>query len=78
MSYWYSHMALLNELRERQGKTQAEVASDLETSLSTLNRHEQGKIRLSKHHRLAYGCYYGVDPDSIEQPSRKTTGEGAA
>lgn len=63
-------MTLLHELRELAGKTQAEVAADLRTSLSTLNRHEQGKVTLSGHHRLAYATYYGVDPDSIEQPER--------
>jgi len=61
-------MAQLRELRNRAGKNQKEVARDLNTSVSTINRHEHGKTPLSDFHRTTYGVYYGVKPESIEQP----------
>lgn len=60
----------ISELRKRAGKTQAEVARDLRQSISTINRHEHGKTPLSEMHRRAYADYYGVAPESIEQPSK--------
>lgn len=61
-------MTLLKQIRELTGKTQEEVAADLGISVSTVNRHEQGKTPLTRMLVLAYAAYYGVDPDSIEQP----------
>ena len=63
-------MAQLRELRNRAGKNQKEVARDLNTSVSTINRHEHGKTPLSDFHRAHYATYYGVTPESIEQPER--------
>lgn len=60
----------LIELRKQTGKNQKEVARDLGTSVSTINRHEHGKTPLSDFHRTTYGVYYGVKPESIEQPER--------
>jgi len=60
----------LRELRNRAGKNQKAVARDLGTSVSTINRHEHGKTPLSDFHRTTYGVYYGVKPESIEQPSK--------
>jgi transcriptional regulator with XRE-family HTH domain len=63
-------MAQLRELRNSAGKNQKEVARDLGTSVSTINRHEHGKTPLSDFHRRAYASYYGVSAGSIEQPER--------
>jgi len=60
----------ITELRKLAGKTQHEVARDLNQSISTINRHEHGKTPLSDFHRAHYATYYGVPAESIEQPSR--------
>ena len=62
------YMAYLKDIREQAGKNQKQVARDLNTSVSTINRHEHGKTPLSDFHRTTYGVYYGVKPESIEQP----------
>lgn len=66
------HMTLLVELREQQGKTQEQVALDLGIGESTLSRHERGKTTPTRLQIIGYATYYGVDPDSIEQPKKPT------
>lgn len=61
----------LIDLRKKAQKTLAEVAADLGTTPSTINRHERGITPMSTFHRAAYGLYYKVKADSIEQPERQ-------
>ncbi len=58
----------LIELRKKAKKSLAEVAADLGTTPSTINRHERGITPMSAFHRATYGLYYRVKPDTIEQP----------
>lgn len=64
-------MPLLREIREAAGKTQEDACRDLGVSVSTVNRHERGKLPLNDLQRNGYALYYGVKPDSIEQPEWK-------
>lgn len=70
-------MAQLIDLRKKTGRSQKRVSADLNISVSTINRHEQGKTPLSGLHRLAYATYYGVKQDTIEQPPAKPAKEPA-
>lgn len=62
-------MALLQTIRESAEKTQEDVSRDLGIGLQTVHRHESGKTPINGLQRLGYGAYYGVDPDTIEQPT---------
>ena len=64
-------MAQLRDLRQQAGKTQEQTAADLNMGLRTIIRHERGTTPLSGLHRIAYATYYGVAPESIEQPKPK-------
>ena len=63
-------MALLQKLRDQTSKTQEQVAAELEIHVRTVIRHETGETRLRPMHRTMYANYFGVTPDSIEQPER--------
>lgn len=71
------HMALLLQLRHASGKTQEQVCLDLGIGESTLSRHERGVTTPTQLQILGYATYYGVPPESIEQPT-KTNGKKAA
>jgi len=60
----------LAEIRKAAGKSQKAVSDELGISVSTINRHENGKWPLTGMHRRAYADYYGVKADTIEQPER--------
>lgn len=72
------HMALLLQLRHASGKTQEQVCLDLGIGESTLSRHERGVTTPTQLQILGYATYYGVPPESIEQPKKPTTRKRAA
>jgi transcriptional regulator with XRE-family HTH domain len=73
MSVAYVMLARMQlvDLRRAARKSLADVAEDLGTTPSTVNRHERGLTPMSGYHRTTYGLYFGVKADSIEQPARK-------
>ena len=58
-------MPTLKELREKSGKTRANVAADLGMSERHLYRLENG-YPLRRINRLKFAAYYGVNPEEIE------------
>lgn len=56
----------LTRLRERVGKTQAEVAADLGTEQTLISRHERGAVAVGKTWMRRYAEYYNVSMDVID------------
>ena len=59
-----SGLALI-KLREKAGKTQEEVAADLDTEQTVISKHERGIIRIGRRWLERYADYYGVSTDVI-------------
>lgn len=63
----------IKALRESSHLTQKEVADMIGVDVSTYNRYERGKYKISKAMRLALSTVFGVGADKIvvNQPSGK-------
>lgn len=56
----------LRRLRESDGRSRQQVATDLGISERTVIRHEDGTTPLSPFHRRVYAEYYGIDIGQLE------------